>query len=477
MTAKVQLKKFSQFVDTLLPHETAYLLNVQQLQDPERLALLQELDIAAKLPNKAHQMPLEYDKRKYSHLKSWIEEKLNEIDVDAAFDWINHTEKEILSDNLSVADEKKIQKWMRNDASSIYYFTKFYDLLLQYRQFLLIRLRYPEHKTVHEYIVLHQNLYNKNKQVFHEIHEATQDIIAHYNHETTASNQWENRLTEVFYDIEIEGSLRYMALIRLTFIHFNYRDLKPLKAHYDLMDQWLLKGGFYSRRILLNFYSNRLLLHSAFKEYEKAMYYGYLSVKEINNDYIHYVNNLCAVMLRLQKNKEALELMRVAYPMMKLTPSFHNKIGFIAYYMRCLMNNTQFKNAENYAETFLKAYSKEVFRYRWHSFFTAYLESILQQSRYDKMLKVIQSNKLIERDRPNESSPNYQPIIKWYLSIAQYKEGLIDKKECTKLFNQFIEKVVESPDQKKLAEQLLLLLKKHLNPVIGLLDINKLMPF
>jgi len=53
MTAKVQLKKFSQFVDTLLPHETAYLLNVQQLQDPERLALLQELDIAAKLPNKA----------------------------------------------------------------------------------------------------------------------------------------------------------------------------------------------------------------------------------------------------------------------------------------------------------------------------------------------------------------------------------------------------------------------------------------
>ena len=54
------------------------------------------------------------------------------------------------------------------------------------------------------------------------------------------------------------------------------------------------------------------MLHSNFREYEKAVYYGKLAVRAKTQDHLHYVNNLCAVLLRLEKNQEALELMQGA---------------------------------------------------------------------------------------------------------------------------------------------------------------------
>jgi hypothetical protein len=69
-------------------------------------------------------------------------------------------------------------------------------------------------------------------------------------------------------------------------------------------------GKLYSRRIITNFYSQYLLYYASQRNFEKAAYYGYLSVKEKNNDYLYYVNNLAAVLLRDGRPEEALHVLK-----------------------------------------------------------------------------------------------------------------------------------------------------------------------
>ena len=111
-----------------------------------------------------------------------------------------------------------------------------------------------------------------------------------------------------------------------------------MKDKYDVIDALFEKGLFYSRRLLINYYGNRLLFHTRFNEYDKAEFYGYLSISIKTSDYLHYVNNLSAILLRNKKNTEALSLMRQVHPEMKHTHSFHNKVGFMSFYGKCLLS-------------------------------------------------------------------------------------------------------------------------------------------
>lgn len=475
MAERTKLKKFAEFAVSLLPHETSYLLSVQQFQDEERLKMLLTIHEVALDPSKTELFDVNIDKRKYSHLKNWIEEHLADVNVDLQFDWIVKTLQHILTDSLTNEDERKIQRIIKSGETNLFYFTKFFELLTEYRQFLLIRLRYQEHSTIDQFIKQHQELYNENKEVFDKLHKATLDIIDHYSSKTEESIHWEAWLTEIFYNDALEGYLRYMALVRLTFIHFNYRNFEGLVEKYNAIDGWFLKGKFYSKRILLNYYSNRLLLHARFKEYDKAIHYGYLSIRQKNNDYIHYVNNLCAILLRTNKNKEALNMMREAYPEMRLTPSFHNKIGFISFYMRCLMNSQQFKNAENFAETFLKAYRQEIFKYRWHIFFTAYLEAILNQNKYEKIIKVVRSFNLLEKDRSYQNKAAYIPTISWIYSVAACKEGMMDKNQLTETISTYVKNLESSPEKVSQLETMVVGLGKHMPAVLLNLDLKRIL--
>lgn len=475
MAERTKLKKFSEFAASLLPHETSYLLSIEQFQDEDRLKILEIVHQVANDPSKADLLNSNIDKRKYSHLKNWIEEHLTEINVDFQFDWIASTLQQILKDSLTAEDERKILKIVKSEDTNQFYFTKFFDLLSEYQQYLLIRLRYQDHLTIHEFVVKYRDLYDKNKLTFDKLYTATVDIIDQYSNKGGESIHWETVLKEIFYDESLEGYLRYMALVRLTFIHFNYHDFEGLTKEYDLIDEWFKKGRFYSKRILLNYYSNRLLLHARFKEYDKAIYFGYLSIRQKNNDYIHYVNNLCALLLRTNKNQEALKIMREAYPEMRQTPSFHNKIGFISFYMRCLMNNQQFKNAENFAETFLKAYKQEIFKYRWHIFFSAYLESVLSQNKYDKIIKIVRSYQLLEKDRNYQNKATYIPTISWYYAVSAFKEGLIDKASLTEIITEYLKSLENSPERGSQLENMIAGLRKHMPTVLMNLNINNIL--
>ncbi|KAA3632076.1 MAG: hypothetical protein DWQ02_15320 [Bacteroidetes bacterium] len=424
-----KLKKFTEFANSLLPHETAFLLDTQQFVDDKKLKILHRVDHNCRNIDQFTPYDETIDKRKYSNLKKWITQRLEAIDVDAFFEWIMEMERKILTDSIQINEEKQLLKTIRNYEHPIAYFTKFYELVRSYDNFLLIRLRYQDHIITENFLNQYKERYQHALEVNEKMHQATQDIVRQYSGNEAESKQWEAWLNEIFLDETMDPLNRYMALIRLSFIAFNYNKFDLLMEKFDDVDKKFARGFFYSKRILLNYYNNRLLLHSRFNQYDEAIYYGYLSVREKNHDYIFYINNLCAVLLRQDRDEEALKLMRSAAPEMKTSKNFHNKVGFVSFYIKALNSNGLHKNAENYAESFFKAYEKEVLRFRWHLFFTVYLETMLHQEHYMKLLQIARKYKLLEKDKLYHVRANYSPVIPWLISVANYRSELITKKE------------------------------------------------
>lgn len=462
-----KLQKFNDFSSTLLPHETAYLLGIQQFEDQKRLDILRQIDHNCRNIHQFTPFDEKLDKRKFSNLKTWITERLSAIDVDAQFEWMSDLERKIMTDSILPEEEKLLLKAIRQYQHPSFYFAKFYELVLNYRHFLLIRLRYADHKAADQFVRQYEPEYQQSRAINEKLHSATVDIVNQYASGSAESIQWEQWLTEVFYDEKLDGHNRYLALIRLIFIGFNYRNFEPLLEKFNYLDELFTKGQYYSKRLLLNYYSNRLLLHSKFQEFDKAAYYGYLSIRSKNHDYLFYVTNLAAVLLRQDKKEEALHVMREAYPDVKLTQNFHTKVGFVAFFIKCLNKNDRYRNAENYASSFLRAYKKEIFEYRWHIFFTAYLETLLAMKDYRKMIRLIRQNRLLDLEKKYRKRANYLPTLLWYNAVAEYKEMTLSEDQLFQMMSEQINALRSHPDRIPQLADLLAELKPHIPKVVN----------
>lgn len=417
-----KLQKFTEFTQALLPHETAYLLSVQQFDDKVKLAILERVDHNCRHREDFQAFDEELDKRKYSNLKQWITERLHAADVDTEYAWLLDTERAIETDSITPDAEERLLVHLRQCLPSAYHFAKCFELAQLYRHFLLIRMRYAGHREVEAFLDRHSEAYNRTRAVRERLHQATEDIVRQYASRASDSIQWEPWLTEVFHDETLDGWNRYMALVRLTFIYYNYRQFEPLREKYQYLGDLFLQGKYYSKRLLINYYGNLLLLHSRFQEYDEAEYYGYLSVRVKTTDYIHYVNNLSAVLLRQKKYAGALAVMKAALPESRTTHSFHNKIGFVAHYLRCLHHTGQHRAAENYADAYLRAYRKEIFEHRWHAFFSAYLEILLARKNYAKILRLADKYQLLALDATLSEKSAYLPAIPWFYTAAAFQK-------------------------------------------------------
>lgn len=444
-----KLQKFTDFAGTLFPQETAYLLSVQQFEDAAKLGILRRMHHNSRHRRRFIPYDTSLDKRKYSNLKQWVQERLQAADVDAHFDWLSAMERQLNRDVISPEEERQLMRAIREFRAPGFYFTKFFELARTYRHYLLIRMRYRHHAQVEAFLQQWQPAHDRSAATNERLHQATLDIVRQYSQGQTQSMQWEDWLTDVFYDEQMDGLNRYMALVRLIFICFNYRKFEKLRDKFDYIDGLFTSGKYYSRRLLVNYYGNRLLLHTKFREYDKAEYYGYLSIRDRNSDYIMYVNNLGAVLLRQKKYEEALALMRAAYPEMKATANMHNRIGFVAFYLKCLNANGQYDQAERYAETFLRAYKEEVFAYRWHIFFSAFLEALLKLKKYGKLIGQVRKHSLLQREKAYRSNANYLPTIPWYDAIAKYKEGELDPEHLYHLMSNSIDHLQDGLDGKR----------------------------
>ncbi len=415
---RYKLQKFTAFANALLPLETRYLLTNQQLVDEKRLMILK------RVYHNTHQIfdfiPYDesIDKRKYNHIKNWIENKLRKIDVDLQLERMLGWEQKISLDQIDPADEKELLREIKHHQPASFYFSKFYELLRSYRSFLLIRLRYSDHETVSSFLHTHEKSYDRAQRIKQKLHEATNDIVMQYSDRNKESKHWESWLLKIFHDGEVEGQLRYQALVCLAFIGYNYRKYDLLKPCFEQFEVEVERGNMYSRRHLNNYYNNRLLLHSHKKEHKKAAYYGYMAVRQVNNDYLLYVNNLCAVLIRLEEYERALELLKKAKPHAVNTKNMHNRIGFVAFYMECLVKNKLADRACSYGNAFLKAFQKEILKLRWHLFFSVYLEALVSENRWREVIKVIKKYDLLDKEKKYRSKSSHSPLIAQYYQKA-----------------------------------------------------------
>lgn len=453
------LQKFADFAASLLPHETAYLMSVQQLADEDRIKILTLMHHNSHQPNQAQPFDTAIDKRKYHHLQTWINEKLRDIDVDVQLHDMLALEQRLATDALTPDDDKNLLKTIRTYRHPGFYFIRFYELVEQYRQFLLLRVRLDDYHLADEFLQAYYDKYQYAKNVFGRLHHATLEIVRHYTGTGASSGQWEPWLTSVFYDETLDGYNRIHALVRLTFIAHNYGRYDMLRDKYAHLEGLFTQGRSYSRRLLLDYYHNRLMLHAHFGEEDLALRYGYLAIRCKTQDYLTYLNNLAKVLLRFNRANEALGLLKAAAGEVKVTPSFHNRLNYVSIYLEALNKSNLFRQAVSYGDTFLSAYHTEILQHRWPVFFMAYFEALVQQRQGAKVLAEIKKYQLL----PLESAhPGEVPTITIYHAVARYLTEQLGRKELLKLFAGWQQQSQENP----LSSTTFKKLRQALQPVV-----------
>jgi len=428
---KQKLVRFTEFANSLYPHETDYLLSIQQFATNENLKILNLINYNCK--NSLNTLPYDgsLDKRKYTYIKKWIVKNLNDIDVDYYYEWLISIEKQVMTDAIMPDEEKNLLEKTITTTPTHYYFIRFYELLQHYRDYLLIRVRNQYYEPVSEYLEKYNEQYQLTTELNKKLNSATLDIIRQHSTSEikTESKHWEKFLRKTFLDQSLDGYTRYRSVVRLTFLYYNYREFDKLRWIYELLDKMFKTNIFYSKRILANYYANRAMMHSKLNELDLAEKYGYLSIRKHNSDYLFYLLNLCGVLLKRGKNKEAYQLMTQSIPELKKTNSFYYKIGFVAFYIKTLLANDLISKAVSYAETFLDGYKKEVLKHRWHLFFSTYIRALFQAEKYAKILSITKRYNLVNKEKQFIGRAKYLPIIFWYSSVASYIEGAVSEKK------------------------------------------------
>lgn len=445
-----KLQSFASFIATLLPHEMTFLLREQKFKDAEKLAILRrahELCSAVHMPDKPFASHI--DKRKYSAVKKWIEDKLRETDADIRFEWMNELERKVVTDSISPDEEQALLRALKQVRPTDYFFVKSYELAQRFSHFLLIRMRFSEYRTVERFLTDHRMAWERSAETFARLQDATADIVNQYASGSSDSKQWIDWLESVFTDDTLDGQNRYYAFVRLIFAHLNYGNFDVLLEKFEIQDRLFERGVYYSKRLLLNYYGQRLLLHSKLKDYAQAEYYGYLSLRGHNSDYIFYLNNLVAVMLRNHHRAEALALMKSAMTESRNTRSFYNRIGFVSFYMRCLTLEGMSDSAARYGAAFLKAWYKKILDTRWHLFFTAYLGALFHTRKYAQMVSLARRYQLqtLDAQYARHKENAYLPVIPWYIAFAEYLNADNDYGHLAARIQKDVEEARNDPDR------------------------------
>lgn len=421
-----QLGKFIEFSKGILPHEVDYLLHINRLQDPDRLAILERLQYNSQQFPPGEDFDTGIDKRTYSHLKNWIQKQLGAIDVDHFYSWLSQLDIKIVEDSIEPKEEHELLRAIDNYAHPGFYFTKFFEVLQHYSNFLLVRLRYKDHDRVSSFLEQYRSEYLHHKEVQERFQQASAVIVREYNAPKGDGEQWRAWLTEVFYDESLQGYLRYQSLIRLHYLDLRSEDHHELLEKYELVGAWFKEGRFYSKRLLINYYHNLMLLRHKARDFEAAVRYGRLAIRVKTHDYLLYVNNLCDVLVHQGRYEEGLALLRGAAKEARQTNNYFNRVGFVAFYMQCLLGVGQAKNAASYGSSFLAAYPKEVVKYRWYRFFSAYLESLLRNRDYGALLRSVRKFKLLEKEAEMARKPGGIRRMQVMQAMARYMLGELE---------------------------------------------------
>lgn len=424
---KPKLAIFTKFCDELLPLEIHYLSTVFTREDNQLSSIFEKIVREANREIRNYGFDESIDKRKYSFLKIHLTSLLDLADVDKALTRIQYFDTRVQSDSITQEDEKELVRMMAGITNRHYHFMRFFELMLHFRQYLLIRIRIQLYEEVNSWIERNDKFYSNSLSRFKSLHLFTRHIIDEYTSQEAVSKEDEEALLALFENEELDGLTRYAAAVRLWFLFMNKGDYPSMKSLIKQATEMMVNNKYMGRRLLVNVYANSLLLHSKTGELEKARYYGYLSLKNPTNDYLFYVVNLSSVLRRQGKSQEAMILMRSAFPVMRNTHDLHNKMGFVAHYVHCLIDLGKLKEASRFAENYLGSHLKEVMSTRWHLFFAAYFRSLVLQEKFQRVIFVVNRYKLREREAQYARKPYYLPTMSWYISLAEFMEGQISE--------------------------------------------------
>ncbi|MEM5565041.1 hypothetical protein WNY78_07990 [Psychroserpens sp. AS72] len=447
---KTKLKKFTAFSKTILPNEAKYLESRYQFTDIEKRNIISLVITNALSQNKPVEFNAEINKRKYSYIKDWIEKKLASIDVDTTIAWVMSLNKKILTDAITSNEEKEFLYYISAYKNIEFNFQNLYELAKEYKSYLLVRMRYKDHKIVADFLHNFKNNYLEATVTKEKLYEATAEITNQYTLNKNETKHLEKWLLKVFNSEKIDGKNRYQAFVLLAFMYTNYNENDKLKVIFDQIDYYFSQGEMYSRRLLSNYYASRVLLHSKQDEFKEAEFYGYLSIRQNNNDALMYLNNLVAILLRNNKPEKAFTLLEKHQDLYKETHNYHQKIGYCSYQIRVLSELQKNNLAESTAKTFLKQYKNEVLNHRWHHFFTSYFNVLIILEKYDDVLKLSSKFNLIEKESERQKQSNYVPNISWSISLSRYMEGKINSSRLLEEIKAPLINILPTKNQKQL---------------------------
>jgi hypothetical protein len=438
---KPKLKVFEDFSKALLPHEAKYLQSLGNFQDKEKQEIFQNLIQNSLNPESELSFNSDFDKRKYHHIKTWVEKKLQLRDVDQVAAWLLDFNKKLALDLITSTEEKALIDYIKNYKKITFNFQILYQLLRDYRSYLLIRMRYEDHIIISNFLENYQESYLRAKEIEEKLYQATIEITDQFTRTSESSVYWEKWLKKVFETETINGNNRYKAFILLAFMYNTTGNLKELQTIFDQIDGFFSQGTLYCRRLLYNYYSSRVLLHSKQRNYEDAIYFGKLSIRQVNEDTLMYVNNLVSIYLRLDQHKEALNLLENYNFIYEKTHNSLQRIIYISYYLRALNELNLSKKAENIGVYFLQKYESEILKLRWHHFFTSYLNVLYKNENYAMILQLEKKFGLMELEQLRKKSENFVPNILWIISTASYLENKISKEKYFNVLTESLSRV------------------------------------
>lgn len=432
---KPKLKVFEDFSKALLPHEARYLQSLGNFQDVEKKEIFQVLIQNSLEPEQWATFNDSFDKRKYYYIKKWAEDKLQSQDVDFLAQWLLDFGKKLTLDLITAPEEKILIDYIKNYKDISFNFQILYQIIRDYRSYLLIRMRYDDHVVISDFLNNYESVYKRAKEIEEKLYQATVEITDQFTKISDRSINWEKWLLKVFNTQNINGNNRYKAFILLVFMYNTTGDLTKLQVIFDQIDQLFSKGQLYCRRLLYNYYGSRVLFHSNQQNYAEAIYFGKLSIRQNNEDSLMYINNLTSIYLRLQQHKNALELLETNALVYEKTSNPLQRIVYISYYLRALSELNLNKKAENIGIFFLQKYELDILKLRWHHFFTSYLNVLFKNENYSAILQLEKKYGLVELESLRKKSENYVPNLNWIILTASFLENLIVKDKFLDLFS------------------------------------------
>jgi hypothetical protein len=424
---KIKLARFEEFVDHLYPSEVEYISDNNQFSDPQLFDILDKVQRRVNQPESNVEFDPSIDARKYSKLIKYFKQKLQKIDVDQYYTWINTFNYQVTIDVIPPEEQTKVLTEIRHFDPKGYHSDVFFQSMEAYKKYLIIRGRLKDLHVIKDFLQKYRIVYDINRSTMLHVETLTERIVLDQHRKKSSVTPEEiSEMLSTFRNENLSRKTRYAALLAYIMYHINNQEVSKLVEPVEELEKAIFRGEFYSPRILANFYANKLLVLDKLGAYQKAAFCGLQSIKHHTQDFLYYLNNYTTVLIHLNEYKKALRQMKEAFGVFKKSRNLNNRMVFITNYCRCLNEAKQYNNTVRLMRNYLEEFKTRTFEHRWNYFFRTYLYALIMNGQNSLALRINRKYGLVEREKNMLYIP---PYIYLLVTSAEFSELKIGKPE------------------------------------------------